>query len=106
MHPRFRTPHRAELLVGAVVAAAVLLVDLRGAIGFSSFGVLLYYAVANLAALRQPATERRFPRAFAVVGLVGCIVLVVALPWQSIVAGLAVVALGIVVRLAGRSRSS
>lgn len=106
VHPRFRTPHRAELLVGAVVAAAVLLVDLRGAIGFSSFGVLLYYAVANLAALRQPAAERRFPRALAVVGLVGCIVLVVALPWQSIIAGLAVVALGIVVRLARRSRSS
>ena len=26
----------------------VLVADLRGAIGFSSFGVLIYYAVANL----------------------------------------------------------
>lgn len=103
VHPRFRTPHRAELLVGAVVAATVLLVDLRGAIGFSSFGVLLYYAVANLAALRQPSAERRFPRALAVVGLVGCVVLVVALPWQSVVAGLVVLALGVVARLIGRS---
>ena len=40
VHPRWRTPHRAELLVGVVVALAVLLVDLRGAISFSSFGVL------------------------------------------------------------------
>lgn len=104
VHPRFRTPYRAELLVGAVVAAAVLLVDLRGAIGFSSFGVLLYYAVANLAALRQPAAERRFPRALAIVGLIGCIVLVAALPWQSIVAGLAVLVLGVVARMIGRSR--
>ncbi len=102
--PRKLRPHRAELLVGAVVAAVVLLVDLRGAIGFSSFGVLLYYAVANAAALRQPAPERRFPRVLAVVGLIGCIVLVAALPWQSIVAGLAVLTLGIVARLIGRSR--
>jgi APA family basic amino acid/polyamine antiporter len=103
VHPRFRTPHRAELLVGAVVAAAVLLVDLREAIGFSSFGVLLYYAVANVAALRQPSAERRFPRALAVVGLLGCGALVATLPWQSIAAGAAVLGLGALIRLLRRA---
>ena len=41
-------PHRAELAVGAVVAVLAATVDMRGAIGFSSFGVLAYYAIANL----------------------------------------------------------
>jgi len=43
-------PHRAELAVGAVVAVLVLVGDLRGAIGFSSFGVLVYYLLAQLSA--------------------------------------------------------
>ena len=61
VHPRFRVPHRAELAVGAAVSVLVTLTDLRGAIGFSSFGVLLYYFIANLAALRQERGRRRYP---------------------------------------------
>jgi APA family basic amino acid/polyamine antiporter len=37
-------PHRAELVVGLVVAVLAATVDVRGAIGFSSFEVLVYYA--------------------------------------------------------------
>ena len=51
VHPRFNVPHRAELAVGAVVAVLAGTVDVRGTIGFSSFGVLVYYAVANASAL-------------------------------------------------------
>ena len=51
VHPRFQVPHRAELAVGAVVAVLAATVDVRGAIGFSSFGVLAYYAVANASRL-------------------------------------------------------
>ncbi len=50
VHPRFKVPHRAELVVGAVVAALAATADVRGAIGFSSFGVLVYYAIANASA--------------------------------------------------------
>ncbi|MGA9747030.1 MAG: APC family permease, partial [Nocardioides sp.] len=59
---RHRVPDHAQVAIGVVVVALVLVADLRGAIGFSSFGVLLYYFVANAAALRQPAAERRWPR--------------------------------------------
>ena len=61
-------PDHAELLLGAVVIALVLTTDLRGAIGFSSFGVLVYYTVANIAAFTQPAERRRWPRALNVAG--------------------------------------
>ena len=105
VHPRFRVPHRAELTVAAVVVVLVLTTDLRGAIGFSSFGVLLYYFVANLSALGQPTAQRRFPRGLQVVGCAGCAVLVVTLPWMSTVAGCAVVGVGIAVRTGSRRRS-
>ena len=95
VHPRFRVPHRAELTVAAVVVVLVLTTDLRGAIGFSSFGVLLYYFVANASAYRQPSSARRFPRWLQVLGCTGCLVLVATLPWQAIVAGIAVFAVGI-----------
>jgi APA family basic amino acid/polyamine antiporter len=98
VHPRFHVPHRAELTVAAVVVALVLTTDLRGAIGFSSFGVLLYYFVANASAYRQPAAARRFPRWLQVLGCAGCLVLVATLPWHSVVAGLVVFAVGIGVR--------
>jgi APA family basic amino acid/polyamine antiporter len=101
VHPRFRVPHRAELTVAAVVVVLVLTTDLRGAIGFSSFGVLLYYFVANASAYRQPADARRFPRWLQVLGCAGCLVLVATLPWHSLLAGLVVFAVGILVR-AGR----
>ena len=86
-------PRVAELAVGVVVLVVVLFVDLRGAIGFSSFGVLLYYAVANAAAFtlrREWAPGSWVP----VLGLVGCLVLVLALPLASVLAGIGVVAVG------------
>jgi APA family basic amino acid/polyamine antiporter len=108
VHPLYRVPRRAELVLGAVVVLIVLTVDLRGAIGFSSFGVLLYYFVANAAAFTQAPDARRYPRALQVLGAVGCAVLVVTLPVPSVVAGAAVVAVGLlgrlVVRAVGRSR--
>jgi APA family basic amino acid/polyamine antiporter len=100
VHPRFQVPHRAELSIAAVVVVLVLLVDLRGAIGFSSFGVLLYYFVANAAAWAQDPAQRRYPRWLQALGCAGCVVLVATLPWQSVVAGTAVFAVGVAYRLA------
>jgi APA family basic amino acid/polyamine antiporter len=99
VHPRFQVPHRAELAVAAVVVVLVLLVDLRGVIGFSSFGVLLYYFVANAAARAQGPDQRRFPRWLQLVGCAGCLVLVVTLPWEAVVAGVVVFAVGVAYRL-------
>ncbi|MFE4628692.1 APC family permease [Streptomyces mirabilis] len=93
VHPRFQVPHRAELAVGAVVATLAATVDVRGAIGFSSFGVLAYYAVANASAwtLSSAPAARLVP----VVGLVGCVTLAFALPALSVVVGAAVLGVGV-----------
>ncbi|WP_214371177.1 APC family permease [Pseudonocardia sp. H11422] len=94
VHAKFQVPHRAELLVGAVVVVAAATGDLRGAIGFSSFGVLVYYAVANASAWTLTPDEGRPNRLIPAVGLAGCLVLAFALPLSSVISGAAVIALG------------
>ncbi|MEU4084775.1 APC family permease [Streptomyces aureus] len=92
VHPRFQVPHRAELAVGAVVAVLAATVDVRGAIGFSSFGVLAYYAIANASAWTlSPAPASRI---VPVLGLLGCVTLAFALPAVSVIVGAAVLAVG------------
>lgn len=98
VHPRHRVPHHAEIALAAAVSVLVATADLRGVIGFSSFGVLVYYAIANAAALTQPAADRRWPRALHLLGAAGCVTLSAALPWPSVLAGAAMFAAG----LAGR----
>jgi len=94
VHPRFGVPHRAELAVGAIVVVLVATVDLRGAIGFSSFGVLTYYAIANASALTLSRGENRPPRWLPVLGLVGCAALALSLPSVSILSGAGVLVIG------------
>ncbi|MFE2264296.1 APC family permease [Streptomyces griseosporeus] len=94
VHPRFQVPHRAELAVGAVVAVLAATVDVRGAIGFSSFGVLAYYAVANASAWTLDSAPAK--RVVPAVGLIGCAVLAFSLPVASVAVGAAVLAVGVV----------
>lgn len=96
---RWQVPQRAEIVVAMVVITLVLLADLRSAIGFSSFGVLLYYLVANASAFRQRADVRRYPRALQVVGAVGCLMLVSTLPVIASLIGTGVVLAGVGYRI-------
>ncbi|GAA2213385.1 APC family permease [Nonomuraea monospora] len=102
--PVRQVPRRAELAVGAAVIVLLLVADLRGAIGFSSFGVLVYYAVANACALTLGRDEGAPPRLVPVAGLVLCLALAATLPVASVVAGVAVFAAGLVIYLVRRTR--
>jgi basic amino acid/polyamine antiporter, APA family len=90
VHPRFGGPHRAELAVGVIVAVLAAFVDVRGAIGFSSFAVLIYYAIANASAWTLRPARRVLPG----LGLAGCLVLAFTLPAASVLSGSAVIAVG------------
>jgi APA family basic amino acid/polyamine antiporter len=100
VHPRFQVPHRAEIALAAIVCVLVLTVDVRAVIGFSSFGVLLYYLIANIAAFTQSAEQRRYPHWLQLLGAAGCLLLVATLPWTTIAAGAAVFAVGVGYRAA------
>jgi APA family basic amino acid/polyamine antiporter len=96
VHTRFGTPYRAELAVGVVVAVLAGTTDVRHAIGFSSFAVLVYYAIANASAWTLGG------RIVPTLGVVGCVVVALALPLPSVVAGAAVLLAGAVVYLVRR----
>ncbi|NTY61029.1 APC family permease [Mycolicibacterium sphagni] len=99
VHPRFGVPHRAEVTVGVVVAVLAAVADVRGVIGFSSFAVLVYYAIANASAW----TLRR-NRLVPALGLAGCVVLAIALPVQAVVSGVAMLMLGALIYVVRRLR--
>src|SRR5699024_1066613 len=101
---RRRVPHRIELVLAVVSVALVFTFDVRGAIGFSSFGVLLYYFIANVSAWTQTRSNRRYPKWLQALGMVGCIALAAAVPWQSLLGGVVVLAIGLIGRMLVRHR--
>lgn len=96
VHPTHKVPHHAELMVGIIIAVLVSFADLRSAIGFSSFAILIYYAIANVACLTLKTEQRLWPQWMAFLGLIICIVVAFSLPKISIVGGVILFALGIV----------
>jgi APA family basic amino acid/polyamine antiporter len=96
VHPRHGVPHRAEIVIGAIVAILAATLDLRAALGFSSFAVLLYYTIANASAWTLSPAERRWPRWIPVLGLIGCLTLAISLPWTTAVPAVAIFAIGVI----------
>lgn len=74
--PGSARPVRAQVAVGVGVTLGVLVLDLDRAIALSSAAVLVYYAVAHLAALTLPGRRRRL---VPLAGLLGCGTVAVAL---------------------------
>ncbi len=105
VHPTRRIPYVAEIVVAIAVIVAVLSGGLVATLSFSAFAVLLYYAVTNAAALRLTASERRWPRWLAWIGLVSCLLLAASLPWQTIALGVAALAIAMMSRAVVRIRT-
>ncbi len=98
VHPDYGTPNRAILLVGAVAALVAATGTLRGVATAAAFAILVYYGIANLAALRMPAKDKLYPNVVPWVGMVACAVLAVSLDLWTIAVGCAVLAVGLLVR--------
>jgi basic amino acid/polyamine antiporter, APA family len=87
IHPRFGTPHYAVLITGACMIAAILLADLALVVAVSTFAMLLYYLIANIAAYRLPRQCRKYPAWVPVTGAASCIGLIVFLSPDSWIIG-------------------
>lgn len=96
---RTSVPWVAQVVTAVVVIGLVLATDILTVVGFSSFGVLVYYAVSNLAASTLQDRVLPGPRWFNLLGLALCLVLAFTLPPVSVVTMLAVFVVG----LAGRA---
>jgi len=99
LHPRHSTPALAIGVTGACMIAALLLTDLILVVSVSTFSMLVYYGIANIAALKLPAARKRYPVIISVIGTVSCAVLLLFLSPVSIAIGIAGLGLGTVIFL-------
>ena len=95
IHEGTSAPRRAVIFIGMIVAALVFIGNVKLTWSFSAFTVLIYYACTNLAALRLPAAERRYPRWVAAGGLVSCLSLAFWVDRQVWLSGLGLLAAGL-----------
>jgi APA family basic amino acid/polyamine antiporter len=93
IHLKNGVPIVAEVIIAFVVGILVLSGSVVLTIGLSSFAVLSYYAIANLAAFRQPKRESGRPKWLNLIGLASCLLLALSVPTQGMVVGIAVLAL-------------
>ncbi len=106
VHGPSGSPRVAVWVTGAVIAALVLLGDVRVTWAFSAFTVLLYYGITNLAALRLPEESRRYPRWIPVAGLGGCVLLALFVPPGTWLAGGGLLGAAFLLRLTLRRRGA
>ncbi len=95
---KFGAPWLAELGIALVGVLLVLIDSFEFLIGLSSFAVLTYYAIANLAAFRQPREETSRPKWLNLFGLASCALLALAVPIASLSSGIAVLASLLLIR--------
>jgi APA family basic amino acid/polyamine antiporter len=93
-------PIVAELAVAAAVIVLLLTTNVLTVVGFSSFGVLIYYAVTNASAFTLAEHPGHAPRWLNAAGFLGCLILAVTLPPGSVLGMAAVLAVGVVGRYA------
>jgi APA family basic amino acid/polyamine antiporter len=106
VHPEHGVPGRAVLMIGVVTAAVAATGTLAGVASAASFTILVYYGIANLAALRMPESAKLFGDAVPRFGVAACALLALALPAATILTGISVLASGFLFRWAvGRAQT-
>jgi APA family basic amino acid/polyamine antiporter len=89
----------AGIVASGVIIATLALVGTVGAItATASFAILLYYTIANIAALRLAPERKRYPRFVAYLGIASCLALAASLPPATMATGAGLLALGFLVR--------
>lgn len=91
-------PTTSVLFTGCAVALIASFGAIEIVWTFSALTVLVYYAVTNMAALKLPRASRLYPRWISVLGLVGCLGLILFIPLHIWLLGLAVTAIGFACR--------
>lgn len=98
IHKRTYVPHVAIVFTATVALLITVFGSFQFVVRTATFTILLYYSIANVAALRQPQAEQIYGRIVPWLGLVGCVVMSVSLPFMVIVSGFGLLLVGFVVR--------
>jgi len=95
---RFGSPWVAEVMIAVGASSLVFVGDLSSVIGFSSFSVLFYYALAHVSALGQPRGERLLSPLVQIIGFALCLLLALSVPGPAVIVSTAILLVAIVVR--------
>jgi basic amino acid/polyamine antiporter, APA family len=95
-------PDRGVILTGLILIVVALLGTLEVIVAGAAFTILLYYSIANLAALYMREEDRLFPRWVPMLGLVSCLLLAFTLEFNVIASGLGLLVIGILLRMVYR----
>jgi APA family basic amino acid/polyamine antiporter len=68
LHPKHNTPYLAVWIVGAATVLLALIGDVSRVVVVSSFAMLFFYTLANVAAFRLKPQKRLFPRILPATG--------------------------------------
>lgn len=102
VEPKHGAPIMGIFASGAIILALIFMKDVKSTWSFSAFTVLFYYAITNISALKLPEEKRLYPRAFAWVGLVGCLGLSLWVDKNSLILGAVILIIGFIWRVAYR----
>ncbi len=93
LHPVRGVPYNAILVFGFIMTIFAAFADLKRAVAIANFASLLYYVIANYAALKLKKTS--YPRAVPVIGLITCVMLLFFLTKDAWIIGSISIAVGI-----------
>ncbi|GAA4388210.1 amino acid permease [Hymenobacter koreensis] len=105
VHPRFQTPHKSNLLLGAFISLFAGLVPINVVGEMCSIGTLLAFVMVCLAVLIMRKREPNAPRAFRtpwvplvpILGIITCLIMMLSLPWDTWLRLFVWLALGLVI---------
>jgi APA family basic amino acid/polyamine antiporter len=92
------SPALAEVIISLLVILLVVSGSIILTIGLSSFAILSYYAIANLAAYRQPRSETQKAKWLNLVGLGLCVLLGLSVPFGGLLLGATVLTVALILR--------
>lgn len=98
VHPVYAIPDRGIFFTAGVMLLVVLFGTLEVALATASFTILLYYSIANLAAMQMKPENRIYPRWISVCGLISCLLLAGTLDFNVIISGIGLLTVGFLLR--------
>ncbi|WP_235848965.1 hypothetical protein [Litchfieldia alkalitelluris] len=98
IHPKYNVPHIGILLSGFIIVLLSIFGTLEFIVSAASFTILLYYSIANLAAMKMKEEDKLYPNWIPILGLITCLSMAVSLEFMTIISGISLLVAGFALR--------
>lgn len=98
INEKYRVPHIGILITGLIILILTLIGSFEFIVRASTFTILLYYSITNIAAIKQPKKDRMYGKLIPILGLIGCLAMSASLPLYVILTGIGLLLTGLVIR--------